>query len=149
MVHDYSYIFTISPIICTICDIAGWSNPPGKPTLKLAELLGEKWNPILYYDDISILVNITWSPPHYLGGLNTSDIYYQLNTINYNRYTTNTYSLLYYGKLSLSLHKKALDVSVMVHYNGSMADAMYIPSNIIVKKRYNNLLCHSVGEQTV
>ena len=124
-----------------ICDIVGWINPPGTPTLKVANLSED-----LIYDDISVYVNITWSPPQYLGGLNASDIYYRLQATDYDINTTDTHSVLFYDDLNLSIYKKALDVSIAVHYNGSTNDTLYIPSNVIVKKQYDNLLCDAVGE---
>ena len=124
-----------------ICDIIGWSNPPGKPTVKVGELNESN-------DDVSVLVNVTWSPPQYLGGLKSTDIYYQLTTIDYDIITTDTYSLLFYNKLYLPI-KKSLDVSVAVHYNGSTTDSLYIPNNILVMKRYDHLLCEAVGKHTI
>ena len=123
------------------CIFVGWSNPPGKPTLKVVELNESK-------SYVSVLVNVTWSPPQYLGGLNTISIYYQLTTIDYDINTTNPYSLLFYDQLYLNI-KKSLDVSVTLHYNGSTTDSLYIPSNMLVMKRYDHLLCNAVGEQTV
>ena len=95
---------------------------------------------------ISAHVNITWSPPQYLGGLDASDIYYQLHATDYDINTTNTYAVLLYDEVDLSIDKKALDLSIMIHYNGSKIDTLYIPSNIIEKKRYDNLLCDAIGE---
>ena len=136
-----------------ICIIAGWSNQPRKPTLNIAEL---RENIIdifdhseIYYADTSLHVNITWSAPQYFGGLNTSDIYYQLHATGYDINTTDTYFVLFYDDVHLSIDKKALDVSIAVHYNGSTTDTLYIPNNIVVKKQYDNLLCDAVGEQTI
>ena len=126
------------------CNIIGWMSPPGRPTLKVANLSEDLTN-----DLISVNVNITWSPPQYLGGLDASDIYYQLHATGYDINTTETYSVLFYDELNLSIDKKSLDVSIAVHYNGSTTDTLYIPTNIIEKKRYNNLLCDAVGEQTI
>ena len=127
-----------------ICDIIGWISPPGRPTLKVANLSEDLMN-----DLISVHVNITWSAPQYFGGLNASDIYYQLHATGYDINTTDTYSVLFYDDVTLSIDKKALDVSIAVHYNGSTTDTLYIPNNIVVKKQYDNLLCNAVGEQTI
>ena len=124
-----------------ICNVVGWSNLPGTPTLKGANFTENPRN-------TSMLVNITWSPPQYLGGLNAGDIYYQLKAKKYIINTTNTYSLLFFDELQLKSHKKVLDITLTVHYNGSAVDAMYIPSSMLVKKQYNHLLCDAVGEQT-
>ena len=137
-----------------ICVIAGWSNQPGKPTLNVAKLseniIYDVFDPSsIYYADTSLHVNVTWSAPQYLGGLNASDIYYQLHATGYEINTTETYSVLFYDEVNLSIDKTALDVSIAVHYNGSTTDTLYIPTNIIEKKQYNNLLCDAVGEQTI
>ena len=124
-----------------ICDIVGWVNPPGIPTLKVVDLSEDR------IGDISAHLNISWSPPQYLGGLNASDIYYQLYATDYNISTTDTHSVLFYDRLNLSFDKKVLDVSIAVHYNGTTADTLYIPNNIIVKRQYKHLLCDAVGER--
>ena len=124
-----------------ICDIVGWISPPGIPTLKVVNSSEDR------VGDISVHLNISWSPPQYLGGLNASDIYYQLSATDYdNINTTDTHSVLFYDELILGENKKALDISIAVHYNGSSADTLYIPSNIIVTRQYDNLLCDAVGE---
>ena len=117
-------------------------SPPGRPMLKVVNLSED-----LTYYLISVNVNITWSPPQYFGGLNASDIYYQLHATGYDINTTETYSVLFYDEVNFSVRKKSLDVSIAVHYNGSTTDTLYIPTNIIQKKRYDNLLCDAVGEQ--
>ena len=127
---------------CIICDIVGWSNPPGKPTFNVVELT-ENTSTTYYY--ASIHVNITWSTPQYLGGLNANDIYYQLNTMDHNINTTDPYSVLSYDELSL-IDKSPLDITVEVHYNGSTTNTLYIPSNIQVTRQSDNLLCDAVGK---
>ena len=124
-----------------ICIVVGWSNSPGKPTVKVANLT-------VHITDVSMLANITWSPPQYLGGLNTSYIYYQLKTNDYDINTTDTYSLLSFDGLRLRSHRRVLDITLTIHYNSSAVDALYIPNNMLAKKRYNHLLCETVGEQT-
>ena len=134
--------------------IVGWINPSGRLILKVAILsedIGyDRDDPSeIYYAVTTVDVNITWSPPQYLGGLNASDIYYQLHATDYDiKNTTDTHYVLLYDDLNLYTNQKALDVSIAVHYNGSTNDTLYIPSNIIVKKQYDNLLCDAVGEQT-
>ena len=133
-----------------ICDISGWSNPPGNPTLNVTELnetdvFCNRHISIKYFST-SVNVKVTWSPPQYLGGLQTSDIYYQLNTNGHDINTTDNYSLLFYGKINFNTNKKILDVSVTLHYNGSTVDTLYTPSNVLVKKTYGNLLCNAIGE---
>ena len=141
----FSVMASLYCLICDhmymICNVAGWSNSPGKPTVKVANLTE-------HATDVSMLANVTWSPPQYLGGLNASDIYYQLKINDYDINTTDTYSLLSYDGLRLRSHRKVLDITLTVHYNGSAVDALYIPNNMLAKKRYNHLLCETVGEQT-
>ena len=140
-----------------ICIIVGWSNRPREPRLKVAELNENILSlydnifdrSVIYYAGVTMHVNITWSPPQYLGGLDASDIYYQLHATGYDDInTTNTYSVLFY-EVNFSTNKKALNVSIAIHYNGSTTDALYIPSNVIEKKQYDNLLCDAVGEQKI
>ena len=119
--------------------IVGWSNPLGKPQLDAVEL-NETSNYI-----VSVLVNVSWSPPKYLGGLNTSDIYYQLTTNGHSINTTDTYSLLLCERLRIE--PKYLDITIAIHYNRSTANTSYIPHKMLVKQQYNNLICSAVGEQ--
>jgi len=98
------------------------------------------------YDDISIHVNIAWSPPQYLGGLTASNIYYQLITIDRNINTTDPYSVLFYDELSLRFENPTVDITVIVHYNGSATNTLYIPNNILVTKQSDNILCDALGE---
>ena len=144
----------LATYLCTmyiymICDISGWSNPPENPTLNITELNETVVfcdHPSMKYFSTSVNVKVTWSPPHYLGGLHTSDIYYQLNTNGHDINTTDNYSLLFYDKINFHSSKKILDISVIVHYNGSTVDTLYTPSNVLVKKTYGNLLCNVIGE---
>ena len=83
-----------------IYDIVGWSNPPGELMLNITNLTEN----LIYdhrkeeYVDAYSAVNVTisWSPPQYLGGLNTSDIYYQLRINDDSTITTDTYSFKSY-----------------------------------------------------
>ena len=136
-------------IMYMICDIVGWSNPPGEPLLNVTKL-----NEHLSYDRhkevisaySSVNVSINWLPPQYLGGLNVSDIYYQSRINGDNTITTDTHSFVFYREVDFLYNKKTLNIRVTVHYNGSTVDHLYIPSNILVEKYYGNLLCDALGE---
>ena len=69
-----------------ICDILGWIDPPGKPTFEFTN-----FSKSTQQDKIFLHANITWSPPQYLGGLEASDIYYQLQATGYSVNTTDRY----------------------------------------------------------
>ena len=143
-----------------MCSIIGWSNPPGETGLKVDELTEKIINNTTPYDnsvylDNSVHVNISWSPPQYFGGLNASDIYYQLQATSFDIYqatdydeinTTDTYYKLFYDDLNYSIKKKVLNVIITVHYNGTAIDDSYIPSNIVAKEQYDNLLCEAIGK---
>ena len=122
---------------CIICDILGWIDPPGKPTFEFTN-----FSKSTQQDKIFLHANITWSPPQYLGGLEASDIYYQLQATGYSVNTTDTYS-----EFSSSTGGRTLDITITAHYNSSSIESMYIPSNVKVNKQYN--LCNVVGEQIV
>ena len=132
-----------------ICDIVGWSNPPGEPTLNVTKLKEH-----LSYDNrkemtnaySSVNVSINWLPPQYLGGLNASDIYYQLRINGDSTITTDTHSYVFYREVDFVYNKKTLNIRVTVRYNSSIVDHLYIPNNILVEKYYDNLLCDVVGE---
>ena len=95
------------------------------------------------HNEIYLHTNITWSPPQYLGGLKASEtIYYQLQATGYSINTTGTYS-----EFNSSTRKRSLDITITVHYNSSTIDNIYVPSNVKVKKQYDNLLCNAVDEQ--
>ena len=137
-------------IMYVICDIVGWSNPPGEPTLNVTKLEQH-----LSYDSreeevtnaySSANISINWLPPQYLGGLNASDIYYQLRINGGSNITTDTHSFVFYREIDFVYSKKTLNIRVTVHYNGSTVDHLYIPSNILVEKYYDNLLCDALSE---
>ena len=126
----------------------GWSNPPGELMLnitKLKEHLRHDHHEEVTYASSSVNVIISWSPPQYLGGLNTSDIYYQLRINGDSTITTDTYSFKSYDNVNFNYDKKTLNIRVTVHYNGSTNNHLYIPSSILVKE-YDNLLCDALGE---
>ena len=133
-----------------IYDIVGWSNPPGELMLNITNLTEN-----LIYDhrkeefvDAYSAVNVTisWSPPQYLGGFNTSDIYYQLRINDDSTITTDTYSFKSYSYVDFLYSKQTLNIRVTVHYNGSTVDHLYIPSSILLVKNYDNLLCDALGK---
>ena len=92
-------------------------------------------------DKIFLHANISWSPPQYLGGLNASDIYYQLQATGYSINTTDTYS-----EFNSSTGEKTMGITIKVRFSNSTIDNMYIPSNVEVKKRYD-LSCNAASEQ--
>ena len=131
-----------------ICDIVGWSNPPGELMLNITKLkedlsYNHRGEVIDAFSSVNFI--ISWSPPQYLGGLNTSDIYYQLRINGDSTITTDTYSFKSYDNVNFNYNKKTLNIRVTVHYNGSTNNHLYIPSSILVKE-YDNLLCDALGE---
>ena len=109
----------------------GWSNPPGLPTSTIISIS----------DSQSVTYNISWSPSEYYGGLNNTHIYYQLTISHTTINTTDTHAMVTLNNVKF---RDEYTISVGIHYNYS-SDTVYIPSNMLVTRHHDNLLCDTIG----